>query len=126
MEVRIVARHFELTPALQTKVKNRIARLLNHFTGLLDCVVTLSTIKSKNREEQHHVEIHVHLRNKIICAKSTSKNMYTAIEEAAKKIDRQILNHKNIIRNHHHDPIKYYNYEKAQMVAENPHMEQAS
>jgi putative sigma-54 modulation protein len=125
MEVRIVARHFELTPALHAKIQEKIARLLRHFSGLIDCIVTLSTAKNKNKAEQHHAEINVHLKNKNICAKSDSVNMYTAIEEATRKIDRQIVNHKDIIKNHHHMASKRFS-QNLQMAAESENQEQAS
>jgi len=127
MEVRIVARHFELTPALHAKIQEKIARLLKHFSGLIDCMVTLSTTKNKSKAEQHHAEINVHLRNKSICAKSDSINMYTAIEEATRKIDRQIVNHKDIIKNHHHMASKRFSQSQSlQMAAEGENQEQAS
>lgn len=125
MEVRIVARHFELTPALHAKIQEKIARLLRHFSGLINCMVTLSTTKSKNKAEQHHAEINVHLRHKNICAKSDSINMYMAIEEATKKIDRQIVNHKDMIKNHHHMAPKRFS-QNSQMAAEGENTEQAS
>ncbi|MFM2343514.1 MAG: ribosomal subunit interface protein [Pseudomonadota bacterium] len=127
MEVRIVARHFELTPALHARIQEKIARLLRHFSGLIDCMVTLSTTKSKSRAEQHHAEINIHLRNKNICAKSDNENMYAAIEEATRKIDRQIVSHKDIIKNHHHIAAKKFSQTQSlQMVAEGEMQEQVS
>ncbi len=125
MEIRIVARHFELTPALNAKIQEMTARLLRHFSGLIDCMVTLSTNNSRSKAEQHHAEINIKLKNKSICAKSDNSNMYTAIEEATRKIDRQILSHKNIIKNHQHEAIKRLNPNK-QMAAEGDNQEQAS
>ncbi len=106
-QVRIVARHFELTPALYEKIQHKLATLLKHFSGLIDCMVTLSTKQSKSKLNKHHVEINVQLKNKKICAKSDGANMYAAIEAASQKIDKQVISHKNIIKNHQHIPLKH-------------------
>jgi putative sigma-54 modulation protein len=106
-QVRIVARHFDLTPALYEKIQQKLSSLLKHFSGLIDCMVTLSTKQSRNKTSKHHVEINVHIKNKKICAKSDGANMYAAIESASHKIDKQVLSHKDMIKNHQHTPIKY-------------------
>jgi putative sigma-54 modulation protein len=106
MEIRIVARHFDLTSALQERITKKIRLILGHFSSLTDCMVTLCNNKTKDKSKSNHVEINVQLKNKSICAKSDNADMYAAIEAAAKKLDRQILSHKAMIKNHHHQPLK--------------------
>ncbi len=107
MEVRIVARHFDLTPALIEAIKTKMNFIFGHFAGLIDCMVTLST--GKFNKQQHQVEINVHIKNRAFCAKSSGNNMYSAINASAKSINRQILEHKNVITNHHHISPKRMN-----------------
>jgi len=123
MEIRIVARHFDLTPALQQRITKKIQFILRHFSSLIDCIVTLSTNKTKDKSKQNHVEMNVMLKNKSICAKSENADMYKAIESTAKKIDRQILNHKDVIKNHHHSPIK--KMDNLQMAAQDEYVNQS-
>jgi putative sigma-54 modulation protein len=117
MEVRIVARHFDLTPSLELKIQEKVTYLLSHFKGLIDCVVTLYT-NNKDKNHQHHAEIKVHLRNsKIICAKAEGADMYSTIEEITKKMDRQLVNHKNIVKNHKCEAPKYISANMQSSVA---------
>jgi len=124
MEIRIVARHFDLTDALQERIKKKVKLILGHFSSLTDCMVTLCNNKTKDKSKSNHVEINVQLKNKSICAKSESANMYAAIELAAKKVDRQLLSHKAIVKNHHHQAIK--KMDNLQMAAEGDSTEQSS
>jgi putative sigma-54 modulation protein len=126
MEIRIVARHFDLTPALNRSVQEKVERLLKHCSGIIDCTVIL--YKTNTKAEQNLVEINVNLRNKTFCVKTQGEYMYSTIDDAIKKIQRQLLNHKAIIKNHHHTSAKYYEYNNTikQMVAQSNNMEQFS
>lgn len=125
MEIRIMARHFDLTDSLRSYIEQKITRVLRHAGEVMDVLVVMSTLKIKDRTKQNHVEVNIYLRGKHIVAEEAHFDMYAAIDAVSDKLDRQAVKNNRIKHAHHHDKhAAFIIAEKAQLVAESTHVQQ--
>jgi putative sigma-54 modulation protein len=98
MNLHLTGHHLEITPAIRAYVVTKLERVTRHFDHVIDVSVVLTVDKL-----QQKVEANVHLRGKDIHAESVDADMYAAIDALADKLDRQILKHKELVKNHRID-----------------------
>ena len=98
MNLNLTGRHLEITPALRQHVADKIAKLKNHFDGVMDVTVVLSVDKLRQKAEGS-----VHLSGKDVFVDAEDDNMYVAIDSMVDKLDRQILKHKEKFAARRHD-----------------------
>ena len=103
MQVQISAQHFDVTEAIKQHVQDKLARLKKHFDHVVDAHVVLKVQKS-----EHVAEATIHVRNHNIFADARSEDLYAAIDTLAHRLDRQILKHKEKIRDHHNQESPHY------------------
>lgn len=98
MNIDITGHHLELTEPLRQHVTDKLAKLSRHF----DHVTKMSVILT--------VEKHRHIANATLnvpggtgdlFATATHEDMYSAIDQMAHKLDRQIIKHKEKLTDHH-------------------------
>lgn len=97
MRVSIAARHLDLTDALRSHVESRLDKVRHHFDRVIDVDVVLSVEKHR-----HIADVTVHANGIRMHGKETSGDMYTSVDTAIGKIDRQILKFKD--RKHRFQP----------------------
>ena len=98
MNLQITGHHLDVTPAIRDYVTSKLARINRHFDHVIDVSVVLTVDKLS-----HKVEATVHVRGKDLHAECIDADMYAAIDGLADKLDRQVLKHKEQIRNHRAD-----------------------
>ncbi|MGE5169010.1 MAG: ribosome hibernation-promoting factor, HPF/YfiA family [Rudaea sp.] len=98
MNLQLTGHHIEITPAIRDYVVAKLERVVRHFDHVIDVNVVLTVNKL-----QHKVEATVHVRGKDLHAECVDGDMYAAIDGLADKLDRQVLKHKEQIRNHRPD-----------------------
>jgi putative sigma-54 modulation protein len=103
MDIRIMARHFDLTDSLKNYINQKLARVLRHCEQVIDVLVVMDSQKVKDRTKQHHVEVSIHLKGKHIIAENTHFDMYAAIDGIMDKLDRQVIKNNRIRHEHYHD-----------------------
>lgn len=96
MQINISGHHIELTDALKGYVTDKLNRLARHFDHITSTQVTLSV--EKNRQK---AEATVRFSGGEIFADSIDQDMYAAIDLLVDKLDRQILRHKEKVKDHH-------------------------
>lgn len=101
MNLSIIGRHLEVTPAIREYVMNKMARVSRHFDNVIDTQVTLSIERLK-----HTAELTMRVRGKDIHCEANDENLYAAIDLLADKIDRQVIKYKSKTQNHAHEPVK--------------------
>lgn len=101
MNLSIIGRHLEVTPAIREYVTNKMARVTRHFDNVIDTQVILSIERLK-----HTAEITMRLRGKDIHCEANDENLYAAIDLLADKIDRQVIKYKTKLQDHAHEPVK--------------------
>ena len=98
MNLHLTGHHLEITPAIRAYVVSKLERINRHFDHVIDVSVVLSVDKL-----QQKVEANVHLRGKDIRAESVDEDMYAAIDALADKLDRQVVKHKELLKDHRTD-----------------------
>ncbi len=99
MQLNLTGHHIEITDSLRDHVTNKIQKLKRHFDHMTNVHVVLSVEKDRKKAEAT-----VHVSGADLFASDENDNMYTAIEHVVNKLDRQIIKHKEKMKNHHqHD-----------------------
>jgi len=99
MQLNLTGHHIEITDSLREHVTHKIEKLKRHFDHMTNVHVVLSVEKDRKKAEAT-----VHVSGADLFASDENDNMYTAIEHVVNKLDRQIIKHKEKMKNHHqHD-----------------------
>ncbi|MBU3069733.1 ribosome-associated translation inhibitor RaiA [Aestuariicella sp. G3-2] len=96
MQINISGHHVELTTAIKNYVNSKLDRLERHHDRITSTNVILSVDKLRQKAEAS-----VHVSGKDFFADSESEDLYAAIDLLADKLDRQLIKHKEKMRNHH-------------------------
>ncbi|MAZ89672.1 MAG: ribosomal subunit interface protein [Cellvibrionaceae bacterium] len=96
MQINISGHHVDLTPAIKNYVNAKLDRLEKHHDRITSTNVILSVDKLRQKAEAS-----VHVSGKDFFADSESEDLYAAIDMLADKLDRQLIKHKEKMRNHH-------------------------
>ena len=95
-KIAIHGHHLDITEAMREHVMTHLARALKHFDQLQRVSVNMRIEKLI-----HHVEVTVHMPGRDTHTQAQAGNMYAAIDDVCLKLDRQVLKHKERIRDHH-------------------------
>jgi putative sigma-54 modulation protein len=95
MRINITARHFELTQALEDHVRDRLWTLKKYFDRLINAHVILSVEKYRQI-----AEITLKVSRLTLASKEESENMYTSVDHAVDKLERQVKRYKGRLANH--------------------------
>ena len=98
MNLNLTGRHLEITPGIRDHVTEKIAKIKNHFDGVMEVTVVLSVDKLRQKAEGS-----VHLSGKDLFVESEDDNLYVAIDNMVDKLDRQIIKHKEKFEARRHD-----------------------
>lgn len=96
MNLAVTGHHVEVTDALKDYVSEKMDKLERHFGNITDIHVILSVEKLRQQAEAT-----IDLTGTKIHAESESGDMYAAIDALVDKLDRQVLKHKEKLRDHH-------------------------
>jgi len=96
MQLNITGRHIEVTTAIHDYVNEKFSRISRHFDQVLNIEVILEVQKL-----EHKAEATLHVSGNHIFADASSNDMYAAIDALTDKLDRQLLKHKEKIKDHH-------------------------
>jgi putative sigma-54 modulation protein len=102
MNLIIHGHHVEVTPALRGYVEGKIERIRRHFDNVIDADVLLS-VEDKLRQK---AEITLRVRGNSMHCEHIDGDMYAAIDALMDKLDRQVLRHKDRIKDHTADALK--------------------
>jgi ribosome hibernation promoting factor len=101
MNLLIHGNHIDVTPALRDYVAGKLARIERHFDQVIDANVHLTVEKVSQR-----AEITLRLRGNQIHVEAVEADMYAAIDTLVDKLDRQVLRHKDRVKDHPPESIK--------------------
>lgn len=103
MNLIIHGHHVEITAALRAYVEAKMERIRRHFDNVIEADVLMS-VQDKLR---HKAEITLRVRGTAMHAEAIDGDMYAAIDALIDKLDRQVLRHKDRVKNHVREPIKH-------------------
>ena len=90
--------HLNITPAIRDYIVAKLERVTRHFDHVIDVNVVLSVEKLRQK-----VEVNLHTRGKDIHVEAVDADMYAAIDALADKLDRQVLKHKELLKDNRCD-----------------------
>ncbi len=89
VHLTLTARHLELTEALRTYVEEKIRRIERYTMKPVSAMVTLMIERYR-----HIVDISLNIHGAYVQAKGESNEMYSSIDKAVEKIERQMKKYK--------------------------------
>lgn len=96
MQVHITGRHVDVTDGIRSHVYDKVERTLIDFPRVEDARIVLALEK-----KTHFVEVVVHGKDIHIEGHASSENMYTSIDQALDKTERQLRKLREKVQNHH-------------------------
>ncbi|WP_298721002.1 ribosome hibernation promoting factor [uncultured Oceanisphaera sp.] len=93
MQINLTGHHVEITDSLRDYVNSKFARLERHFDNITNVHVVLTLEKL-----QQVAEAKMHLSGGEIFANAQHDDMYAAIDGLIDKLDRQIIKHKEKLK----------------------------
>ena len=106
MNLTISGHHLEVTPAIREYVQNKLERIIRHFDQVIDTHVFLAVDNLTEKEKRQKAEINVQVSGKTLHVASVAQDLYAAIDTLMDKLDRQILKHKQMLKDHSRASIK--------------------
>jgi putative sigma-54 modulation protein len=101
MQITFSSRHMENTPALTTHTEQKAGKLTRYFDRIQSIEVVLEKIKDTMRAE---VRVHVE-HNDVMVSHHDDPDAYAAIDGALHKMERQLSEQKDMIRNRKHPEV---------------------
>jgi len=98
MQLEVTGRHIEVTKSLNSYVSDKTTRLKRHFDQVLNIHVILEVQKTT-----HKAEASIYLSGNHLFAEASAGDMYAAIDSLIDKLDRQIVKHKEKLKDHHRE-----------------------
>ncbi len=95
MQINLTGHHVDITPALRNYVHEKFERLERHFTQVIDAHVILTVEKLR-----HTAEASMLLSGNRLFADAVEEDMYAAIDGLVDKLDRQVVKHKEKLKDH--------------------------
>ena len=102
MRINITGHHLKVTNALRNHVEKKFKRLTKHFEQVINIHVVLTVEKLT-----HKAEASLQVSGSKIFANSNDEGMYAAIDSLVDKLDRQIVKHKEKLKDHHQSEVRH-------------------
>jgi putative sigma-54 modulation protein len=103
MNLTISGHHLEVTPALRNYVTTKLDRITRHFDQVVDIRVLLTVEKQKEKEGRQRAECMIHVKGNDMFAECADEDLYAALDKLMDKLDRQVVQHKRQMQDHHCD-----------------------
>ena len=96
MNLTVAGHHVTVTDSMRNYVLEKMDRLERHSDNVTSIDVILSVEKARQKAEAT-----IHVRGARLHADTEDNNMYAAIDLLTDKLDRQVLRHKEKLKDHH-------------------------
>ena len=95
MQLNFTGRNIDLTTALREFTTDKFERLSRHFDRIIKINVTFDVEKL-----QQIAEATIFVAKGELHARSEAEDMYSAIDDLVDKLDRQLIKHKEKLKDH--------------------------
>jgi putative sigma-54 modulation protein len=103
LNIRIIGKHVDVTDAIKAKIEEKVSKLPKYYNSLNDIEVIVEgneggiagSVEIIARAEHGHVFV----------AKQTGEDIYACVDEVVKKVERQLIKHKQKERDNKHSGI---------------------
>ena len=96
MNLSVTGHHIDITESLRAYVTEKMDKLTRHFDNVIDVHVILTVEKVR-----HKAEATIMLSGAKLFADAVEEDMYAAIDALTDKLDRQVIKHKEKLKDHH-------------------------
>lgn len=96
MKIHISGQNLSVSEALRAHADKKFIKLKRHFDHLIEVHLNIKMIKSNA-----FAEATVHVSGHTFFATSENDDMYVSIDRLVNRLDRQIIKHKDKIKDHH-------------------------
>ena len=103
MQINVTGHHLKVTPALKNYVEKKFQRLSRHFDHVINVHVVLTVEKIT-----HRAEASLQVSGNRIFADASNDGMYAAVDLLVDKLDRQIVRHKEKLKDHHQNEVEHH------------------
>ena len=103
MQINITGHHLKVTTSLKNYVEKKFERLTRHFDHVINIHVVLTVEKLI-----HKAEASLQVRGNNIFADASNEGMYAAVDSLVDKLDRQIVKHKEKLKDHHQSEVEHH------------------
>lgn len=97
MQINFTGHKVEITPALRTYAEDKLNKLERHF----DKITSIHVVFDVETKLRQIVEATIMISKGKVHARSESEDMYASIDALIDKLDRQLIQHKEKIKEHH-------------------------
>lgn len=109
MQFVLSGHHIDVTPALETAVREHLAKVERHFDHINSIHVTLyldnhHTDVSHKGYQNHRAEAVIRVPGGELFAEACADDMYASIAQLAQKLDRQVMKYKGKLRQRQGSP----------------------
>lgn len=95
MEITVTGRHLEITDPIRNYAIEKAGKLPRYF----DRVQLIEVVADKRENHHYEVEMIVHVeRHDAFVGRSKAEDLYGCIDEVVDKMERQLTDHKEKIR----------------------------
>jgi len=100
MEITVSGRHLEITESMKQYAEQKAAKLPRYY----DRIRTIEIVSDKHDSFNYQVEVivKVHQHDPFI-ASSCGDDLYACIDDVVDKLERQLTDHKEKLRNRKHN-----------------------
>ena len=95
MQIIVNGRNIEITPAIKAYVKEKMAKVVEHYDQLIDFEVILTVIKNPSVADRHIAEAKCNISGARIHIEEKAESMYASIDLLADKLNRQVQKYKD-------------------------------
>lgn len=105
MQVKIAARHGQLSPATQAKITEKAGKLQKYFDRVSEITVTVDLEHRDNHHDAIKVELQVSAEHtEDFVAAEVAEELFAALDSAVHKVEQQIKKHKEKMIDGHRQP----------------------
>jgi putative sigma-54 modulation protein len=100
MEINVTGRHLEITPAIRDFAHQKVAKLPRYY----DRITAIEVVADRTDHHDHYeVELIVQVeRTDPFVVKVAGADLYACVDETVDKMERQLTDHKEKLRNRKH------------------------
>ncbi|RKZ33230.1 ribosome-associated translation inhibitor RaiA [bacterium] len=95
LELRIAARHFDITPEVRSYAEKRILPLTKFFDKIIDTQLTIT----QNRGNRYLIELLMSVSGRKLFSKVEDHDLFTGIDKVAHKMERLLKDFHDKVRN---------------------------
>lgn len=103
MEITVSGKHLEITEAIRAYAQEKAGKLSKFFNH----IQSIEVIADTSRGNYYEIEMIVHVgRHDPFIATTRGENLYATIDQTQSKLERQLTDHKEKVKNHKHNPAR--------------------